>query len=64
MSIVVQMWKGTGYDKDVRLKKYLLGDGTTHYEFRNRFGSPSNPDPKEVAKIIKLWGLVEVDLNR
>jgi len=37
MAKVVKVWKGTGYDKEVRLKKYIYADGSMHYEFRNRF---------------------------
>lgn len=59
MAKLVKVWKGTGYDKDVRLKQYIYTDGSMHYEFRNRFGKPSNPTEQEAKRIIKLWGLVE-----
>lgn len=59
MAKVVKVWKGTGYDKEVRLKQYQNSDGSYRYEFRNRFGKPSNPTEQEAKRIIKLWGLVE-----
>jgi len=60
MSKLVKMWKGTGYNKNVRLKQYVYSDNSIHYEFRDRLGMPGNPTASEAKRIIESWRLIEV----
>lgn len=63
MAKLVKLWKGSRtVDKNVRLKRYVYSDGSTHYEFRDRFGKPSNVTKDEAEKIIKQWRLVEAEI--
>lgn len=61
MSLIIKVWKGTGYNQNARLTQYMYSDGSTnHYTFYPRVGSPANPTEEEVPMIIKNFRLQEV----
>jgi len=60
MSTITKVWKGEGYNKEVRLFQYLYSDGSIHYTFYPRVGTPGNPTEEEARKIIRIWNLKEV----
>ena len=59
MSKVLEIYKGTGYNKNVSLAKYQYSDGSTHWFFRDRLGHSGNPTDQEATKIISDWHLVK-----
>lgn len=60
MSTVLKVWRGTGFDKNVRLTQYRYSDGSIHYTFYDRIGCAGNPNQEEAEQIIKSWKLQEV----
>ena len=61
MSKLINVWTGTGFNKDVKLMQYEYEDGTrNHYTFYPRVGAPANPTESEVPVIIKNFRLQEV----
>lgn len=63
MSQLAKVWRGTGFNENVRLFQYLYSDGSTHYTFYPRVGSPANPNEEEAAMVIKRFNLKEVEVT-
>lgn len=59
MYTITNMYKGTGYNKNVRLIRREYLDGHASWEFRDRQGIVGNPSEKEAYEIISKWNLVE-----